>query len=454
MKPHVDAIADYFRDGIKPIDTKTLGLEFELITLSRDLYPKNFLGLLGVHSALEELSTKPGWSSGEYQNEHLFSLNHAGGSLTLEPGCQIELSATPKPDLFALENILKAYVQEIMALGETHDIDFYGIGLNPLFSATNTPLLPKRRYELMDGLFQKTGRLGQYMMRSSASLQICVDYFSEKDLLAKMDLSLKLSPFVRALFANSPFMDGVESEFKCTRGLVWQNTDPARQGIPTALFKNDLSLEDYATYLLDTPAIFYQEQGVYLPAMGKNFLECYPDYLELDSSNIDAFFNDFHLHRSQSFVETRARHFLEFRTADAQIPRFFLSVPAFYKGIFYDSDALLATQELLGEYDRELIVDLFQKVPKKCLNTPLRSYQVLDVAKQLLEISRKGLEKQAEDLNLKNNEGMFLDSLQEIVFEDGYCPADFLLRIYHQDCGSNLTKLMTKIRYQERLPLR
>jgi glutamate--cysteine ligase len=454
MKEPIEAIAGYFREGIKPVESQSLGLELELLTLSRDLDPKSFLGKQGIHSALETLLQKPGWSAGESHAGALFSLNHEMGSLTLEPGCQIELSATPNSSLFELEETIAAYLQEIMLLGESHDIDFFGIGLNPLVPAKDIPLLPKYRYELMDNLFQRTGKLGQYMMRNSASLQVCIDYFSEEDLLAKLNLSFQLCPFVRALFSNSPFMDGVKSEFKCMRGLVWQNTDPDRQGIPEVIFKKDLSLEDYCTHLLNTPAIFYQKQGEYIAAEGKNFLECYPAYLELDSSNLESFFEDFHLHRSQSFLETRVRNFLEFRTADAQIQRFFLSVPAFYKGIFFDPDSILATQNLLADYDRELILELFQKVPQAGLNTPLHSYLVLDVVKELLEISRQGLERQSKTLGRKKSEGVFLDSLQEIVVENGYCPADFLLRIYHQECGSNLSKLMQKIRYQNHKSLR
>ena len=178
-------------------------------------------------------------------------------------------------------------------------------------------------------------------------------------------------------------------------------------------------------------------------SIDKNFFEIHPDNFDSDKDLTEAI----DLHINQIFTETRVKNYLEFRTTDSQIPRFQMCAPAFYKGIFNDSQALDETADLLREFTPEDILDLQTKVPLKALNTPLKKYLVLDIAKSLLEIASRGLDRQAAMQKLSRSEQIFLHPILEIVFENSYCPAEYFLRAYNKDFNQNLHQTLKISKY-------
>ncbi|GIT03097.1 MAG: hypothetical protein CM1200mP28_03560 [Deltaproteobacteria bacterium] len=54
----------------------------------------------------------------------------------------------------------------------------------------------------------KTGSLGQWMMKASSGVQVSIDYDSIEDMQRKFVFLNRLSPFLTALFANSPLVEG------------------------------------------------------------------------------------------------------------------------------------------------------------------------------------------------------------------------------------------------------
>lgn len=74
------------------------------------------------------------------------------------------------------------------------------------------------------------GILADVMMRETAGIQCCIDFKSEEDAMRKFKLANKLSPFMTAMFANSPIRGGVDTGYKSFRALAWLNTDNDRCG--------------------------------------------------------------------------------------------------------------------------------------------------------------------------------------------------------------------------------
>ena len=61
-------------------------------------------------------------------------------------------------------------------------------------------------------------------------MQVNLDFSSEADMVDKMRLGIALQPIATALFANSPFRNGVPTGYISWRSHVWTDTDPDRRG--------------------------------------------------------------------------------------------------------------------------------------------------------------------------------------------------------------------------------
>ena len=438
----INKLESYILSHVKQPGDFRVGAEFEYHSLNKEFQPITFHGPGGASELLNSFLEGSEWELKTHLENDPLAISHKKGTITLEPGCQIEFSGAPRSSIFELKEDLEFFVRHLKMLTAKSGHLFFAMGVNPLHSAEKMHFLPKPRYKIMNQIFQQTGKLGHWMMRATSSQQVCLDFSSENDLMKKLYLGFCLTPFVRALFSNSPFKSATKGEMICFRNEIWRDTDPQRCGIPETIFSKEATLNDYCKLILSSPAMFQTTlDGKISSANGLSFLELYSaQEMEKWDSKIEE--DRFLDHLSQSFIEARIKGFIEFRTPDGQIPRFHYSPIAFYKGIFNSSQAIEETSELLGTYTEDEIQDLLRQVSAKAIHTPLRSYKVLDVVKELLEIASGGLKSQSSG---PVTEECFLEPLSEIVFENEYSPADFLLRMYERDCDSNLKKLIKAI---------
>ena len=99
------------------------------------------------------------------------------------------------------------------------------------------------------------------MMRETAGIQCCIDFSSEEDAMRKFKLANKLTPFMTAMFANSPIRGGVDTGYKSFRALSWLNTDNDRCGF-CGKISEEFSFEEYIDCILKTPMIFIQRENL------------------------------------------------------------------------------------------------------------------------------------------------------------------------------------------------
>lgn len=424
----IDLLSNYIKNGAKPIEDHKIGAEYELISITKDRTPVSFTKKPSIMCVLKSLQSKYGLESGEVINNKLFSLKAKVGSITIEPGCQIELSATPRKTINELHEDLSKYCNALKAIGNNCNINFLASPTNPYLHPEQIPLLPKERYQIMNRLFETTGTHGKYMMRASTSIQVCMDYTNPTDLMKKYVLSLYLCPFVKALFSSSPFIAGQKTPYLSLRSHIWNNVDPDRSGLPPQLMKKDLNLDEYCQYILDLKPMFISENDSYKPLNSGNFLSSYPEF-----SNQEDAFKKLFLHMSQTFIETRINQYLEFRSADSQLPLFQMCVPAFYKGLFSSDSIIDQAFEIIKEFSADDIQQLMLDIPTTAIHTPVKSVKVIDYVKDLLTLSHKGLKESSS-----TNEEKFLEPIMQIVFEDSYCPSDYILRAYKKDYNEDL----------------
>ena len=142
-----------------------------------------------------------------YENENLMGLKSDIGTISLEPGSQIELSLKPFECLSEINDILKDYYNQLNEYAQNIGTEVLDIGAHPVSTYENINVIPKKRYEYMTKYLPTKGLTPFVMMRETAGIQVNFDYKSEDDAIRKLSLATKMSPFISAIYANSPIRD-------------------------------------------------------------------------------------------------------------------------------------------------------------------------------------------------------------------------------------------------------
>ena len=141
---------------------------------------------------------------------------------------------------------------------ERKQLKVVSYGLDPNFSPVDIELIDQKRYILMDKNMEKSGSMGQWMMRCTSSVQVNFDASSKDDMEEIVFIADCIHPIASYLFSNSPFKNKKPACEKNLRNIIWANTDNFRcnnlfdQGI---YLKTDL-VDEYINFFLGIPAIF------------------------------------------------------------------------------------------------------------------------------------------------------------------------------------------------------
>lgn len=151
-------------------------------------------------------------------------------------------------------------------------------------------------------------------------------------------------------------------------------------------------------------------------------------------------------HLSTLFPEVRLKRFLEMRGADGGPWRRICALPAFWVGLLYDEEALEDAFAMTKDWGFEEVLDMRNHVPVKGLKTPFRNTTILELARQALDISRKGLANRKK-LNAEgDDETRFLDPLFEVVLS-GKCDSERLLSKFHSVWGGSVDPVFLEYAY-------
>ena len=419
-------MAAHLAEGCKPTDQFRIGTEHEKFGFALDTHaPMPYDADSGptVKALLEGL-TRFGWQRVE-EDGFLIALKRDGASITLEPGGQFELSGAPLESVHQTCAEVNSHLREVREVSDEIGAGFLGLGFSPKWSLDDTPMMPKPRYGIMKAYMPKVGSMGHQMMFRSATVQTNLDFSSEADMVKKFRVSLALQPFATALFANSPFKDGGLNGFQSYRAHVWTDTDNNRTGMLPFVFEEGMSFERYVEWALDVPMYFVKREGRYLDASGKSFR----DFLKGDLDILPGerpVMGDFDDHLSTLFPEVRLKTFLEMRGADSGPWNSLCALPAFWVGLMYDDAALDAAWSLVKDWTVEEREALREGAARTGLKTVFRSGTMQDLAKDVLAIARSGLNARARLNGHGENEGLFLDDLDEIV-RSGKSRSDLLI---------------------------
>lgn len=259
----------------------------------------------------------------------LFSeLSHldVAGSLTLEPGGQLELSSRPEA---TLQEVLRSVHDSLGLLRErASDLGacLVGAGVAPYREPAR--ITQAARYAAMERYFEPWAPAGPIMMCSTASVQVNVEAgASDLEIRERWNLLYSMGPVLAATFANSAWASGRRSSWKSTRLAAWLALDPARTGVPHVSAAYDPGAA-YAQWALDAPLMMIRrEEGGWLAPAGLTLRE----WLLMGTSAVPdrppATLEDLQQHLSTLFPHVRPKGYFEVRYLDAQ-PGCWWAVPA------------------------------------------------------------------------------------------------------------------------------
>jgi glutamate--cysteine ligase len=427
-------LAEWFAAGSKPRAAWRIGTEHEKFGFARQGFAPPPYEPGGIRAMLEGLRGK-GWEP-ILDGGSVIGLKRGGGSVSLEPGGQFELSGAPMEDLHATRVELGDHLREVHEVAGPLGLGFAPLGFHPLATREAMPWMPKGRYAIMRRYMPLVGGMGLDMMLRTCTVQVNLDFGDEADMVEKLRVSLALQPLATALFANSPFLEGRPSGLLTLRGRVWTDTDPDRTGIPPVAFEPGFGFEMFARFVLDVPMYFIMRDGRYIDAAGvpfRAFLEGRAEKL----AGHEATMGDWADHVTTVFTDVRLKRFLEMRGADAGSPAMLQAKPAFWTGLLYDDAAQKAAAELIRGWTVEEMRALRNAVPAQALAATIRGRSLREVACDAVAISRQGLK--ARGLG----EEIYLAPLEEIA-SSGITQAERWLQRHATAWGGDVSRIFAE----------
>ena len=365
-----------------------------------------------------------------------------GGSLSLEPAGQFELSGAPLTDLHQTEAELRGHAAALRPIAQALGLGFAPLGFHPIGRRADMPFMPKSRYAIMRRYMPLVGTLGLDMMLRTCTVQVNLDYGSEADMAAKLRVSLALQPVATALFANSPFRDGKPDGLLSTRAEVWTDTDNRRSGMPAVFFEDGFGFGRFVAWALDVPMYFVSRDGRLIDVAGGSFR----DWMAGRQPGLEGLrptLGDFDDHLTTIFTDVRIKRFLEMRGADAGSIEMMVAQSALWVGLLYDGAALAAADALVRERPWTDYMALRAQVPARGLDAPWAGGTVRALAARMLQIAEDGLAARRVVDAGGVDERRHLQPLQPIV-RGAPNQAEHWLSRYHGAWSGDVTRIFAE----------
>ncbi|MBR2083017.1 MAG: hypothetical protein IJ876_08485 [Elusimicrobiaceae bacterium] len=420
MSSWKDSFVAYFWKGIKADNRAVLGVEVEhFILQSQTREAVTYDGDNGVRQILGQLM-KLYPAAKILPDEDFFGFSTPEFTITLEPAAQLEISIAPMESIRKVAGVYQHFRYNLDRVLAAFGYIAVTAGCQPTSHVADLPLLPKKRYTLMDSYFRHCGTGGVEMMRGTASVQVSIDYQSEADFCRKIQAAYFYSPLLKLLCDNSSSFQGTNITVPLTRTSIWRRVDPARCGILPHLFSHSYSFADYADFLGSMPPIFLKQGRRIVPTGQQTTTQLLdgrkPTVAELS-----------HI-LSIAFPDVRLKQFLEVRVADSVALPFMLAYCALIKGLLYGQEGLNYAHEQIKHHkitDEAILAAedaLIQKGWKACIyGHPVHLW-----AKDLLALARR---------SLPAEEQPFLDAFYPVVTYGGivHIPADIRIELERQN---------------------
>ncbi len=395
-----------------------IGLEYERLSL--DKYTLKTADYERVEKIIEHFATIQKWNLIYDDKTIIGAKDNLGSSISLEPGCQFELSLAPKKDIAVIDIEASRIIELLDKIADIYDIKFLGYGITPNTSADEIKILNKRRYKIMNDYLPNCskGELCPKMMRQTAGIQVNIDYKSSIDAYNKLKLFNILMPVISGLYSNSPIEDNNIKEYKSIRNNVWRFTGESRCNLfykdifNRLFFKQKNVFKNYINQVLDTPMVFIERDNEYIELKGKI---TFRQFMKSGYMRYKANMNDYITHQSLCFPDVRLKNCIEIRNHDSNSLEYALALCALYKGL-----CLCNIEKLLKEFKFIDInsTDEYYKSASVCgLDFSIKNVDAWDIVKKIHKIASEKLD---------SKEKAYLEPIQRLILQRK-TPADILL---------------------------
>ena len=342
----------------------TFGAELELLafdTASLQVAPIAARDGLGCSlDAVRDVSRQLAWRETISDKGVPRFTSASGGSLTFEPGGQLEYASAVHPSVDGVLAEVRGVEGRLRESAAGAGITLLACGVDPFNGAEGAPLqLDARRYRQMAQYFAAIGADGARMMRQTASLQINIGGIP---MLERWPVANAIAPWLVALFANSPRYAGADTGCASYRAETWRGVDPRRTG----LFPDGDAVRAYAAFALDAPAFLADPSA--------------PPFNELDGELISE--ASLSVHLTTLFPEVRPRGYLELRSPDAVDDTRRRAAMSLVAGVLGDGAAARDALDLVGEADEALL--------SRAGRLGMHDEQLASIADDLLGIATAG----------------------------------------------------------------
>ncbi|HEX6747564.1 MAG TPA: glutamate-cysteine ligase family protein [Longimicrobium sp.] len=291
-----------------------------------------------------------------------------GGTITFEPGGQIELSAPPFRSASALLRSLRTVVRPLIDAARDEGMELLSVGIDPVNAVGDIPLqLPGERYVRLTRFLEDCGTGGTRMMRQTAAFQCNLDWGA--DAPARWRFLNALTPYLVAVFANSPVYRGEDTGERSFRARVWRELDGGRTGIFACAAD---PVPEYLQFALDAPAILIHQDHDGWPTFG--------EWNERGVVEME----DWHTHLTTLFPDVRPKGFVEVRSADAVPPEWYAAPVVLLGGLCYHEPSFAAAREIVGAPDPALLAHAGR--------AGLRDERIAAAARDLFALALEGAE--------------------------------------------------------------
>lgn len=438
----VDELVDYLRGGEKPPELWRVGTEHEKIGLREsDFSPVPYEGEGGIRALLEAIMDADDWEP-VTEDGNPIELRKDGASITLEPGGQLELSGAPLRTIHETCDEFHTHLALMKRVCEPLGIVWLGLGMHPLHTVEELPVMPKQRYRIMRRYLPEHGSLALEMMFATATVQANFDYASESDMAEKLRVAMALQPVVSAIFANSSLSGGKPNGFISRRLHTWEHTDPDRTGLLPFVFDADFGYRRYVDWALDVPMFFVVRNGRYQPAQGRSFRQ----FMEQGIGALRPTLADFDRHLTTLFPDVRLKRFIEVRGADAVPPGLTCSLPALWKGVLYEAESRRAAWALVAGASQEQREAVRSDVARRGLGAEYAGRPVRELADELVALARVGLRRIGHAGAHDPDETSYLDPIFEQL-ERGASPGRVVLEHWEGAWARSVPRLIEYARY-------
>lgn len=321
----------------QPTVTRLLGVEYERLLLHRETQQS-----APVEFARELLAALAAGLGAEPVDESgvVHRIRAPDWSISLEPGGQLEVAVAPRRSLADVDALLAHVDGAVQACLQGTVWQPVALGHAPVTPVEEIDLLPRRRYQIMDGEMPARGALSRSMMRATAGLQVAFDVGDRADASAKLALLFRLSPVLLALSANSRRAAGADTGFASWRHRIWLDTDTSRGGVPDGCLDPEQALAAYVRFARRAVVLFVTRNGTLHPAPRASLEQL------VATGSVRITDADLDLHLSSLFPFVRPRGYLEVRCFDSLPWPTARALVALSAGLVYCATARAGATEL------------------------------------------------------------------------------------------------------------